>query len=145
MVRSLRTATVPVGSLGGRLAFRTFCRRNVLLGYRRYRNVGTCSYLHIIGRNVKSNATAIKMMASRISIRADPLSVPKTIGTGPIMMTPPPRTDSEPLADLRTAMMTAIIPIANPATTSRSPMLKIVLSVKLRSSLTVLGHDIGLP
>jgi hypothetical protein len=42
-------------------------------------------------------------------------------------------------------VMNANIPIANPAITSSSPMLKMMSSANLDSSLTILGHDIGLP
>ena len=145
LVHSLCTATAPAENLVRRLVCRIGRRRNALPELHRSRRAETSLYLHRIGSNEKRSSTAIKTMPSRIRFRADSLSVPKTIGTGPIITTPPPRTWPAPLADLRRAMITASIPTATPARARTNPMMKMMLSAKFGSSLTVSRPDIGFP
>ncbi len=102
-------------------------------------------YLHRIGSNVKRSNTTVKTMPSSSRVRADPLSVPKMIGTGPIITTPPPRAWPSPLADLRRTKKKASIATANPARAISNPMVKMRLSAKPGSSLTVSRADIGFP
>jgi len=144
-VRRQRRAIVPAESLADILACHICCRRTELLDSRRSRSVETNRYLHTIGSSEKSSSTIIKTMPRSTSIRADFLSVPKTIGTGPIMMTPPPRTRPVPLADFKIATKMASIASATPPTARISPMLKRRLSANSGSRLTVSRDDIGFP
>ena len=87
----------------------------------------------------------VRAIPRSIRIRVDSLSVPKTIGTGPIMMTPPPRTCPVPLTDLRIATRMASTPTANPTSTRSSPMLKRRLPANSAPGLTAPKRDIGFP
>jgi hypothetical protein len=137
LARSLCTATSLAENAARKHACHIDCRRNALPELHRSHRPETRLYLHGIESKLKRKNTAISTMASRISIRADSLSVPKTIGMGPIITTPPPRICPVPLADLRTAKMKASIPTANPARAMSNPMTKMRLSAKTRSSFTV--------
>lgn len=95
------------------------------------------NYLQRIGRRDNKTNKIINTIPSNIRILVDSLSVPKTNGTGPIMTRPPPLALPVPLADLSIAIRRASIPTVNPTKTSSNPMLKITLSGKSSSILTV--------
>lgn len=131
------TATGQAGNPVRTLVCRIDCRRNALPELHRSHRAETSLYLHRIGSNVKRSSTVIRIMPSRTNILADCLSVPKTIGTGPIITTPPPRTWPAPLADLRMAKIKASIATANAARASSNPITKMRLSAKFGSSFTI--------
>ena len=65
----------------------------------------------------------IKAIDNRRSILTDSLSVPKTIGKGPMITAPPPLIFSFPLVAVKNRRMTATKAIINPAKTKITPIL----------------------
>ena len=63
----------------------------------------------------------IKVIESRRSILIDSLSVPKTIGKGPMITAPPPSNFPFPLAAVKNMSMTATKAMRNPAKTKIVP------------------------
>ena len=65
----------------------------------------------------------IKVIDSRRSILVDSLSVPKTMGKGPIITAPPPLAFPFPLVVVKNMRMTAIKAMRNPAKNKMTPKL----------------------
>ncbi len=145
MIRSSCKATRQNASPVRRPVGHIACKRSGPRGLCRSHRVGTNHYLQIIGSNDKTRNRTIKTTASMTSTRADSLSVPKIIGTGPIMTTPPPRVLAAPLAELRITMMKASIPTPNPTMTKSKPMPKSMSWANCASSLTLSIPDIDFP
>ena len=67
--------------------------------------------------------STIKAIDSRRSILIDSLSVPKTMGKGPMITAPPPLTFSFPLVVVKNMRMTATKAMRKPAKTKMTPKL----------------------
>jgi len=73
---------------------------------------------------VTTSTITIKVIESRRSILRDSLSVPKTIGKGPMITAPPPSNFPLPLAVVKNMRITATKATRNPAKTKMTPKLK---------------------
>jgi len=71
-----------------------------------------------------SSTSMIKVIESRRKILRDFLSVPKTIGKGPMITAPPPSNLPFPLAVVKNMRITAKKAMINPAKTKIAPKLK---------------------
>ena len=67
--------------------------------------------------------STIKAIDNRRSILIDSLSVPKTIGKGPMMTAPPPLTFPFPFVVVKNMRMTATKAMRNPAKIKMTPKL----------------------
>ena len=69
------------------------------------------------------NISTIRVVDNRRSILTDSLSVPKTMGKGPMITAPPPLTFPFPLVVVKNRRMTATKAMVNPAKTRIAPKL----------------------
>jgi len=72
---------------------------------------------------MRINTSTIKVTDNRRSILIDSLSVPKTIGKGPIIKAPPPLNFRFPLIVVKTNRTIARKAMINPVKTKMTPML----------------------